>query len=319
MRALRPRTGRGAGARGGLSGAVPPDSGVTNPVTQILFPALVVVVMFALGTGLTTEDLRRVLSRPKALIVGSAAHAVGLPVLAFALALLFRPRPELAIGLVIIASCPANSTSNLFTHLAGGDTMLSVCLTAATSLLATLSIPYVVNLALAAFRPEGGAAVALPVVGSALAIFLLTTLPVIAGMALRRARPALAKEIEARMGAFGLIVIAVVVALAVWSEKDNVLPSLWAAGGLAIGLNVLAVAAAWGMSALFGLPTGQRIAIGLECGLQNFAMAAFISMSLLGDIRLLAPAIAYGLTMWISAGVVVFLSRRARPRTAGVR
>src|SRR5262245_64711922 len=109
--------------------------------------------MFALGTGLTTADLRRVLAKPKALVIGSAAHVVLLPLLAFALALLFRPRPELAIGLVIIASCPANSTSNLFTHLAGGDTMLSVCLTAATSLLATLSIPYVVNLALSVFSP----------------------------------------------------------------------------------------------------------------------------------------------------------------------
>jgi BASS family bile acid:Na+ symporter len=117
------------------------------------------------------------------------------------------------------------------------------------------------------------------------------------------------------MGAFGLAVVAAVIAAAVWSEKDNVLPALARAGGPALLVNVLSVCLAWGASALLGLHRRERIAVGLECGLQNFAMAAFIALTLLADASLLMPALAYGLTMWLSAGLVVFLARRATPAT----
>jgi len=220
----------------------------------------------------------------------------------------------LAVGLVLIASCPANASASLFTHLARGDTMLSICLTAAASLTSVLTVPFFVNAALRLF-PSGRSAVHLPVLASALGLFLVSTLPVLAGMWLRRRRPDAARAVEARMGAFGLAVVAAVIAAVVWSEKDNVLPALARAGGPALFVNVLSVSLAWGASALFGLHRRERIAVGLECGLQNFAMAAFIALTLLADASLLMPALAYGLTMWLSAGLVVFFARRATAAT----
>lgn len=282
---------------------------VTSPFIQLFLPLAVALVMFALGATLTVEDLRRVLLRPRAFLLGSLLHVTLLPAVAFAIALGFGPAPETAIGLVIIASCPANSSANLFTHLSRGDTMLSVCLTAATSLLSVLTIPFAVNLALATF-PSAHATVALPVLRTSSAVFVIATLPVMLGMALRRRRPAAARKIEARMSSFGLAVIAVVIVAAIWSERSRVGPALVESGALTLGLNVVAVASAWGIATLAGIPWPQRVAIGLECGLQNFAMAAFIALTLLGDTRLLLPAIAYGLTMWLSAGAVVALARR---------
>ena len=112
-----------------------------SPVTQIFLPLAVVVVMFALGTTLTLADLRRVLARPRGFFLGLLTHAFLLPLLAFAVAGgLGLPGP-LAVGLVLIASCPANASANLFTHLARGDTMLSICLTAAASLTSVVTVP----------------------------------------------------------------------------------------------------------------------------------------------------------------------------------
>jgi BASS family bile acid:Na+ symporter len=280
-----------------------------NSVTQVFLPVMVVVVMFALGTTLTLEDLARVLRRPRAFFLGLLTHALVLPLLAFGVALGLGLPPSLAVGLVLIASCPAAAPANLFTHLARGDTMLAVCLTAAASLTSVITVPAFVNGALRLF-PSDRAGVRLPLLGSALALFLVSTLPVLGGMLLRRQRPAAARAVEARMGALSLAVLAVVVATAVWSEKDNVLPALVGAGGPALLLNVLGVSLAWGIAALFGLERRQRIAMGLECGLQNFAMAAFVALTLLGDAPLLLPGIAYGLTMYLSAGAVVVLGRR---------
>src|SRR5262249_45161546 len=127
---------------------------MVNPFTQVGLPLAIVVVMFALGTTLTRDDVQRVLGSPRPFLVGSLLHVALLPGLAFGLGLLLRLPPKIAAGLVLIASCPANSVSNLFTHFARGDTMLSVCLTAATSLLSVLTLPLFANLALRTF-PSG--------------------------------------------------------------------------------------------------------------------------------------------------------------------
>ena len=281
---------------------------MVNPVTQVLLPAAVVVVMFAVGATLTLEDLRRVLRRPRAFLLGLVAHALLLPALAFGVAAGLGLPPAIAVGLVLIASCPANASASILTHLARGDTMLSVCLTAAASLTSVVTVPLFVNAALSLSDP-GGSAVRLPMLASSLGLFFVSTLPVLAGMRLRQVRPETARALEARLSGVGLAVVVVVVMAAVWSEKANVLPALMSAGLPAVLTNALSVAGAWGASFLAGLPREQRIAVGLECGLQNFALAAFVALTLMRNSQILLPGIAYGLTMWLSAAVVVFVAR----------
>jgi bile acid:Na+ symporter, BASS family len=174
--------------------------------------------------------------------------------------------------------------------------------TAAASLISAFSVPLFVTVALAVF--PAGAALHLPVLASALGLFVVSTLPVLAGMWLRQVRPVAARAVEARMGGFALAFIAVVVAAAV-------LPALLRAGLPAFLTNLLSVSGAWGASGLLGLPRGQRIAVGLECGLQNFALAAFVALTLMRAPVLLLPAIAYGVTMWLSALGLVVLARRS--------
>jgi BASS family bile acid:Na+ symporter len=282
---------------------------LVNPVTQILLPVAVAAVMFAVGATLTLEDLRRVLRRPRAFLLGLIAHAFLLPALAFGVAAALSLPPAIAVGLVLIASCPANASASILTHLARGDTMLSVCLTAAASLTSVVTVPLFVNLALALFDSVG-TAVRLPVLASSSGLFLVATLPVMAGMRLRQVRPEAARAVEARLGGIGLAVIVLVIAAAVWSEKGNVLPALVSAGVPALLTNAFSVTGAWSASFLLGLPREQRVAVGLECGLQNFALAAFVALTLMRDSQMLLPGIAYGLTMWLSAAVVVVLARR---------
>jgi bile acid:Na+ symporter, BASS family len=288
-----------------------------NPVTQVLLPLLVVVVMFTLGTSLTLQDLARVLRRPRGFFIGVVVHALLFPLLAFALALgLGLPR-TLAVGLVLIASCPAAAPASLFTHAARGDTMLCVCLTAAASLTSVVTLPLFMNAALGLFS-SGQPAAHLSVATASLSLFVVSSLPVMAGMLLRRRRPAAARAVEARIGIIGLVVIAVVLAAVIWSEKDNVLRALARAGGPALLLNVLAVTLAWGAAILAGLDRRQRIAVGLACGLQNFAMGAFVALTLLSDASLLVPPFAYGLVCYLSAGVVIFYGRRAAAAEAKI-
>ncbi len=188
--------------------------------------------------------------------------------------------------------------------------MLCVCLTAAASLTSVVTLPLFMNAALRLFS-DGPSAVHLPVLASSLTLFVVCTLPVGAGMLLRQRRPAAARAIEARAGAVGLATLAVAITAVVLSEKDNVLPALARAGGPAFVLNVLAVSLAWAAAALFRLDFRQRIAVALECGLQNFALAAFVALTLLSDGALLVPPLAYGLICYVSAAVSCSSGRRA--------
>lgn len=283
-----------------------------NPVTQVVLPLAAALTLFAIGLGLTVDDLRRVWLRPRAFVLGAVAHVVLLPAVAFGVALLLDLQPTVAVGLAVIAACPANAASNVLTLLAGGDTMLSICLTALTSLGAALTIPLVVNLALATFLP-GSAEVSLPVLPAALGLFAISTVPVLAGMWARGRWPAFARAVEARLAAILLVVIVVLITAVVVTEWRNVGPALAEAGIAALLLNVGAVAVAWTAAAVARVGRAQRVAIGLECGLQNFGLAAFVTLTMMEDARFLVAGIAYGLVMWLSAAAVVLL---ARPRAA---
>src|SRR5262245_45846859 len=117
-------------------------------VTDVVLPLALAFIMFALGLGLVADDFYRVfIRRPKDFLVGAFSQMVLLPAVAFLLVLVWPLRPELAVGVMIIAAAPGGVTSNLITAFARGDVALSISLTALTSLLSVVTIPLVVAFA----------------------------------------------------------------------------------------------------------------------------------------------------------------------------
>lgn len=280
-------------------------------ITQVAIPAGLAVIMFAMGLTLTWGDFRLVFSRPRAMAIGLACKMVVLPLLAFALVALFRPRPEFAVGLIILAACPGGITANLLTHLAGGATALAVSLTAFTSVVDTITVPLLVNLALHVFAGQQEA-VALPIGRISAGLFAVATLPLLLGMALNRWRPALAARIErvARPAAtlvFALIVIGAFVSQAriMWDNAAEVLPP-------ALLLNAGCMAVAVLLGRLGGLERRETIAVTLETGLQNGALGIFVAATLLGSQAMMVPSIVYALVMNVTAIAFILVVRRVR-------
>jgi len=278
--------------------------------TEILLPLALFVIMFSLGLGLTLADFRRIAQQPRDFVAGMASQVLLLPVVAFAIALAWAPAPALAVGLMIIAAAPGGVTSNLLTRFAGGDTALSVTLTAVTSLAAMLSVPLVVFLALAHFDPAA-AAVEMSMTGIAIRMFAIVALPVALGMALRAARPALAARWEPRAGVVSGLLFALVVAAALWVERHNIATYFAAAGLAALALNLAMMAIAYWGTALLGCGRPQRIALSLECGLQNGTLALAVVAALGLDAAYAVPAAIYSLLMFATAlGFVAVVRRR---------
>lgn len=271
--------------------------------------------MAAMGLTLTPGDFRVVVTRPRALLVGLFCQMVALPLVALAVVLIFRPEPDFAVGLMILAACPGGITSNLLTHLAGGATALAVSLTALTSVAGVVSVPVVVNVALMLFAGQDGM-IDLPVARMTVGIFAVATLPLLAGMAVNSRSPRYAARLErvarplATMVFAGIVVAAFSSQWAVmWSHvADVMIPSVVVNGA------AMAVAGALGWGAR--LERRQRIAVVVETCLQNGALGIFVAATLLQSPRMMIPSIVYALVMNVTAVLFIALVRQRRKMLA---
>jgi BASS family bile acid:Na+ symporter len=282
-----------------------------NLVVDILLPAALAFIMFALGLTLVVEDFRHVFARPKAIAVGLFGQVVLLPVTALVVAQLFRLPAEMALGLMILAACPGGVSSGLITHLARGETALSISLTAVTSVAAVATVPFVVDRALAHFTGTG-MAVELSVAGLVRGVFLLTTVPVAAGMALRHIRPALTARIAKGAERLATALFVLIVVATFVSQRQALLNHLADIGPAAALVNLIVMTGGFALAAAAGLALRDRVAIAAECGLQNAALGIYIAATVLQAPAMTIPSVVYAFLMNVSAIAFVFFMRRTR-------
>ena len=282
-----------------------------NPITLIALPLGLVFIMFSLGMGLVKEDFRVVLKAPRGVIVGMANLLIVAPLLAVGVATVFNLPPVLAVGLVLLGAAPGGPMANLLTHLARGETALSVTLTGISSALAVVTVPLYLSLSSAWFNLTGvdNDVEILPIAGRVLAI---TLVPLIIGMAIKQRAPEWTLTNYHRFRVISLGLFVVIVAAAVGSEWGRVTEYLGSVLLAVIALNVLAMGISFAIARAARLSDRSSTAIALELGLHNATLAIAVGASL--DPEMTIPAAVYGLFMWVTGGsFAYFMSRRNRP------
>ncbi|MCC5863242.1 MAG: bile acid:sodium symporter family protein [Gammaproteobacteria bacterium] len=282
----------------------------TATINQVLLPLGLGLILFAMGLTLTLADFRRVIEAPWAVGVGLAGQIVLMPLLGLAFLFAWPQAPVIAVGFMLLLACPGGPTSNFLTHLARGDTALSVTLTAISSLLGALTVPVVVNLGIVLVGD--GSTRELPLGNTVLRLFLTTTLPVLLGLAVRQTLPVLARRLEPILGRVALVVFAAIVvyaALSAWALLSQQVLGLLAP---VIVLNLLVMSMGWLLARVARLSPPRRTAVAMETGLQNAALAIFIAFSVLNEPALIGPAAVYSIWMNLAAlGFAWWMSRRA--------
>ena len=99
------------------------------------------IVMFGMGLTLKMSDFKVVFSRPKDIIIGFIAQFTLMPLIAFVLTKVFGLPTEIAVGVILVGTCPGGTSSNVMTYLSKGDVPLSVGMTAVSTLFAPLMTP----------------------------------------------------------------------------------------------------------------------------------------------------------------------------------
>ncbi|MEQ8698027.1 MAG: bile acid:sodium symporter family protein [Bauldia litoralis] len=277
----------------------------TNIVTQVILPISLAFIMLTLGLALTWGDFRRVALQPRDFFVGAVSQVVILPLVAFALVSVWPIEPALAVGVMILAACPGGVTSNLMTHLARGDTALSVSLTAVISVLTVVTLPFIVGFSITHFM-DAATAPRLDIGTTVIGVFVITTVPVLLGMLIKHFVPGFAARFE-RIGRHVATVLFILIVLgAIYSERAHILDYFAQAGPITLALNILMLGIAFGLGLAFRLGPRQRTAITLECGLQNSTLAIFVGATLIGNTAMIVPGGIYGLLMFVTAGAYMW-------------
>ena len=99
------------------------------------------VVMFGVALGIKAEDFKTLFTQPKLLLVGLFSQFLVLPLLSFLLILILKPSASIALGMILVASCPGGNISNFMSHLAKANTALSISLTAFSTVLCIFLTP----------------------------------------------------------------------------------------------------------------------------------------------------------------------------------
>lgn len=273
-------------------------------MVEVLLPIALAFIMFSLGLGLERRQFMHVARRPGALAAGLAAQVLLLPLTAFLIAEQLALEPMHAAGLMILAACPGGATAGLLTRLANGETALSISLSALTAMLAFLTVPLVVGFGLHHFLGQTETRVALPVGQLIGGLIVVTLLPVALGVFLRESKrigPVLEQRIhKAATGLFLLIVLYTFTSN--WEVITEVMSRL---GPACLLLNLICMGNGVALGAAARLDRPARVALAMECGIQNAALGMTLALSVLGEPALAVASVTYALLMNLTAFAVI--------------
>ena len=279
---------------------------ITTIIGQIFLPISLAIIMFGMGLGLVTGDFVRLFSFPKAVLVGLCNQLLLLPLIGFAIVVLFDLNPSMAIGVMIISVCPGGPTSNLITQVSRGNIGLSVTLTALASLITVLTIPILLSKAIAYFTGNTGVIIQLPILETMVQILVITIIPIYIGMMIRKQKEAFALSMEKPMRTASTVLFVIIFLVIIIANKDNLVQAMKEVGLATLLLNLLTMGLGFLTAKLFGIAGNSQITITIESGIQNGTLAFVIATTILNNFEMGLPAGAYSIWMFITGGLLMW-------------
>lgn len=280
-------------------------------IGNVFLPLSLAVIMLGMGMTLVLGDFTRILKYPKAILLGLINQLIFLPIIGFGLAILFNLNPIMAVGLMILATCPGGPTSNLITHVCKGNIALSVTLTAFSSVISIFTIPFILSYALDYFGSTTNVLIKLPVGETMLQIMGITVIPISLGMLLRRLKPTLAKRMEKPIRIASTVLFLIVFMAIVVANYAVIGRGLKEVGFVTLLLNLCTMALGYLTARLFKLEFKNAISITVESGIQNGTLALVIATAILNNVEMGIPIASYAIWMFVTGGILMlFLSKR---------
>jgi len=241
-----------------------------NPQTLTVLNAVLGLVMFGVALDLKVEDFRSALKTPKALALGLLGHHVLFPAMTYVLVWILQPQPSIALGMILVSSCPAGHISNFLVHFSRGNTALSVSVSALSTLAALVMTP--LNFTfwgnLSPVTRGLMQQVAMSPWEMLEVVVLLLGVPLVLGMGVAHRYPGVAARIRKPMKWLSLLVLVGFIVGALAANFRHFLAYIQFVLLVVFIHNLLALATGYSLSAALGLPERDRRAITFEMGLR---------------------------------------------------
>ncbi|GAB3550570.1 bile acid:sodium symporter family protein [Noviherbaspirillum agri] len=278
-----------------------------NPQALLGLNLILALVMFGVALDLKLSDFKQALRTPKALAIGLFGHHILFPAGTFLLIKLIDPMPSIALGMLLVSSCPAGHISNFFTHRAGGNAALSVSISTLSTAGAVFMMP--LNVAFWANQDAGMRAImrdfSLDPVAMLIDVGILLGVPLVAGLFISHRMPRLAARMLKPMRIFSLGVFAVFVTGALLANWKFFL----AYGAMVVGTvfvhNACALGSGYGLAKLFGLAERDSRAVAFETGIQNSGLGLVLIFNFFGGLGGMAIVTAWWGIWHIFAGMAL--------------
>ena len=278
---------------------------ITSIIGQIFLPISLAIIMFGMGLSLVTDDFVRLFAYPKSVLVGLCNQLLFLPLIGFAIVVLFDLNPTMAIGVMILSVCPGGPTSNLITQVSRGNIGLSVTLTALASLITVFTIPILLSKAIAYFTGDTDVVIQLPILETMLQILVITVIPISIGMMIRKRREAFALSMEKPMRTASTVLFVIIFLIIIIANKDNLTQAMKEVGLPTLLLNLSTMGLGFVSAKLFGITGKNQISITIESGIQNGTLAFVIATTILNNFQMGLPTGAYSIWMFITGGFLM--------------
>lgn len=267
-------------------------------------PVALAWMMFCVGLTLSITDFKRVADYPGKIAAGLAAQLIGLPLIAYTLIHVFALPEVIAVGLWILALAPGGVSSNAISHLAGGDSALSITMTALSSLIIPFSLPLMLPFVLT------DVSTVIPVKTAILQLVAVTLLPVALGMLLNQivkgegfARFAVFVGKSALWALFFTVAVTLAANTAVFSQLLSI------ASAMVLLLCLLGMSLGVAVAKLFSGDDQLTKTFAIEVGIQNAGTAIFVSVVQLQQPELALTPLLYGVLMNIPAVALIMMNK----------
>ena len=281
-----------------------------------LLNVCIAFIMFGVALELKLYHFRQLFRTPKSILIGLFSQLLLLPAVTWLLIVWLQPVSSMALGMLLVASCPGGNVSNFYCALSGGNVALSVSLTALSSTLSTLFTPLSFALWAGLYEPTAGLlqSIDLDIWEMIRSIMLVLALPLSIGMILSEKLPSVTQVISKPIKRLSILLFVGFVAMALIKNLDQFMAHIGDILFIVAIHNGLALLSGYGISTIMGLPSQDRRSITLETGIQNVSIALVIVFDFFHGLGGMAFVAAWwGVWHLVAGGTLSYVWSRVRP------
>ena len=278
------------------------------------------VIMFGISLDISVDDFRKVIESPKAAIIGLVSQFLLLPALTFLVILVIEPAPSLALGMMMVAACPGGNISNFMTHMAKGNTALSVSLTSVGTVLSIFMTPLNLELWASLYGPTASIlkAVSLDIWEVFKTIATLIGIPLVLGMSFRQKFPRQAIALSKKVKPISILIFASFVVIAFANNFSIFTQYFQLIVVIVFVHNALALLLGYCSGKVGGLPEKDSKTLAIETGIQNSGLGLILIFGFFDGLGGMAIVAAWWGLWHIISGLSISFYWSQKKVTAGI-